>query len=174
VHGLAPGVDQDALDAACAALTAWHFVNSRWVAYGDPSEGLIVAPYPKTDLGRIESIGGDQLALAIETSSARRSIVSHAPSTFAERVASIVSQIPSGRVATYGDVARWAGKPAGARAVGTVLKSREFALPVHRVVDASGEPPPYPQDAAARLRAEGVVFDGSRVDLTSQRWHGPR
>jgi O-6-methylguanine DNA methyltransferase len=95
-------------------------------------------------------------------------------STFSERVASIVSQIPAGRVATYGDVARWAGKPAGARAVGTVLKTRQFELPCHRVVDAAGDPPPYPQDAAARLRAEGVGFDGSRVDLSANRWQGPR
>ena len=174
VHGLTAGADQDALDATCAALTAWHFVNSRWVAYGDPTEGLIVAPYPKTELGRAEAAAADQLSLGIETTSARRAMVSPHASTFADRVVSIVSQIPAGLVATYGDVARWAGKPAGARAVGTVLKSHQFELPCHRVVDALGEPPPYPEDSAARLRAEGVAFDGSRVDLASQRWHGPR
>jgi methylated-DNA-protein-cysteine methyltransferase related protein len=173
VGGLPAGAEQDVLDAACAALTAWHFVNGRWVAYGDPAEGLIVAPQPKTELGRTE-VGADQLSLAIETSSAPRALRSPHASTFAERVASVVSQIPAGRVATYGDVARWAGKPAGARAVGTVLKTRQFELPCHRVVDATGEPPPYPEDAAARLRAEGVGFDGSRVELSSTRWHGPR
>jgi len=174
VSGLPISADQDALDAACAALTAWHFVNSRWVAYGDPSEGLIVAPYPKTELGRTAAARSDQLTLMIDATASARAVVASHASTFAERVVSIVSQIPAGRVATYGDVARWAGKPAGARAVGSVLKTRQFELPCHRVVDAAGEPPPYPEDSAARLRAEGVAFDGSRVDLLSQRWHGPR
>jgi methylated-DNA-protein-cysteine methyltransferase related protein len=174
VHGLPPSADQDALDAACAALTAWTFVNGRWVAYGDPVEGLIVAPHPKTDLGRVPTAGHNQLTLSIESVSAPRAISSPQASTFAERVASVVSQIPAGLVATYGDVARWAGKPAGARAVGTVLKTRQFELPCHRVVDTRGEPPPYPEDASARLRAEGVAFDGSRVDLASHRWQGPR
>ena len=174
IHGLPPGSDQDALDAACAALTAWTFVNGRWVAYGDPVEGLIIAPHPKTELGRVATTRLNQLALDIETGSAPRAVQSPHASTFAERVASLVAQIPSGRVATYGDVARWAGKPAGARAVGSVLKTHQFELPCHRVVDATGEPPPYPQDAAARLRAEGVGFDGSRVDLSANRWQGPR
>src|SRR6266566_4629767 len=40
VGGLPGGAEQDVLDAACAALTAWHFVNGSWVAYGDPSEGV--------------------------------------------------------------------------------------------------------------------------------------
>jgi len=174
VHGLPAVADQDALDAACAALTAWHFVNGRWVAYGDAGEGLIVAPYPKTELGHAEAAGADQLSLGFETTSAPRAMRSPHASTFADRVASVVSQIPSGRVATYGDVARWAGKPAGARAVGTVLKTRQFELPYHRVVDATGRPPPHPADAAAKLRAEGVRFDGSKVDLSANRWHGPR
>ena len=174
VHGLPPAADQDALDAACAALTAWTFVNGRWVAYGDPGEGLIVAPQPKTELGRVAPNKQDQLTFAFETTSAPRAIRAPHASTFADRVASLVSQIPAGRVATYGDLARWAGKPTGARAVGQVLKSHQFELPWHRVVDATGAPPPYPEDAAARLRAEGVAFDGSRVDLASHRWQGPR
>lgn len=174
VRGLPVSADQDGLDAACAAFTAWTFVNGPWVAYGDPVEGLIIAPQPKTELGRVSSGGVNQLSLAIETTNAPRAMTSTQASSFPDRVASLVSQIPLGKVATYGDVARWAGKPAGARAVGTVLKTRQFELPCHRVVDNRGEPPPYPEDAAARLRAEGVVFDGSRVDMASQRWHGPR
>jgi methylated-DNA-protein-cysteine methyltransferase-like protein len=174
VRGLPASADQDALDAACAAFTAWTFVHARWAAYGDPVEGLIIAPYPKNALGRSSSTRQNQLSLAIEATPAPRSFSTPHESTFAERVASIVKQIPSGRVATYGDVARWAGKPSAARAVGSAIKNRQFELPCHRVVDNRGEPPPYPEDAASRLRAEGVVFDGSRVALSSQRWHGPR
>lgn len=174
VRGLPASADQDALDAACAAFTAWTFVNARWAAYGDPIEGLIIAPYPKTALGRTSSARQNQLTLEIEAAPSSRAYNSPQASSFAERVASLVRQIPLGRVATYGDVARWAGKPSAARAVGSAIKNRQFELPCHRVVDANGEPPPYPEDAGARLRAEGVVFDGSRVDLASQRWHGPR
>src|SRR5207237_8181098 len=97
----------------------------RWVAYGDAAEGLIVAPYPKTELGRAEAAGADQLSLGFETTSAPRAMRSPAASTFADRVASVVSQLPTGRVATYGDVARWAGKPAGAGAARTGLNARQ-------------------------------------------------
>jgi alkylated DNA nucleotide flippase Atl1 len=43
--------------------------------------------------------------------------------TFADRVLSIVQRIPAGRVATYGDIARLAGRPRAARAVGTVMRT---------------------------------------------------
>lgn len=43
IAGLPAGATQDQLDAACAALTAWHFVQGTWAAFGDPSE-VIVAP----------------------------------------------------------------------------------------------------------------------------------
>lgn len=173
VGGVPASADQDVLDAACAALTAWHFAHGRWVAYGDASEGLIVAPHPKTELRSAHGFA-DQLSFAIGAAPAARTMQPPHVSTFAERIARVVAQIPAGRVATYGDVARWAGKPAGARAVGSVLKTRQFELPCHRVVDANGEPPPYPEDAAARLRSEAVGFDGSRVNLPAHRWHGPR
>jgi methylated-DNA-protein-cysteine methyltransferase-like protein len=173
VGGLPPAADQDALDAACCALTAWHFVHGRWVAYGDQNEGVIVAPQPKHDLARVEAITADQLAFPIEAGAAPRTIRPARASTFAERIAGIVAQIPSGHVATFGDVARWAGKPAGARAVGTVLKAHAYELPCHRVVTAHGEPPPWPEDAATRLASEGIGLTNGRVDLAAHRWRGP-
>jgi methylated-DNA-protein-cysteine methyltransferase-like protein len=173
VGGLPPSADQDALDAACCALTAWYFVQGRWVAYGDPTEGVIVAPQPKTDLGRAEAIAADQLSFAIDAGAPPRAINPARASTFAERIAAIVAQIPLGHVATFGDVARWAGKPAGARAVGTVLKAHAFELPCHRIVTATGEPPPWPEDAADRLASEGVTLTSGKVDLAGHRWRGP-
>jgi methylated-DNA-[protein]-cysteine S-methyltransferase/methylated-DNA-protein-cysteine methyltransferase-like protein len=173
VGGLPPNADQDALDAACCALTAWNFVQGRWVAYGDPTEGVIVAPQPKTELGRAEAIAADQLALPIDAGAPPRAIRPARASTFAERITAIVAQIPAGRVATFGDVARWAGKPAGARAVGTVLKAHAFELPCHRVVTALGEPPPYPENSAERLASEGIALVNGRVDLPVHRWRGP-
>jgi methylated-DNA-protein-cysteine methyltransferase related protein len=174
VSGLPTGADQDVLDAACAALTAWNFVHGRWVAYGDPAEGVIVAPHPKKELFRAEAAAADQLALPIDGTAVPRAIRAPRVSTFADRVVALTAQIPAGRVATYGDVARWAGKPAGARAVGTVLKARPYELPCHRVVSATGDPPPFPEDSVNRLRAEGVPLGPSgAVDLTACRWKGP-
>ncbi|MFA5891528.1 MAG: DUF429 domain-containing protein [Actinomycetota bacterium] len=173
VHGLPRDAGQNALDAACAALTAWHFGQGTWVAYGDAAEGLIVAPRSATDLARPGATSADQLYLAIETSAPPRAITPSRATTFADRVVAITRQIPTGSVATFGDIARWAGKPAGARAVGTILKAHPYELPCHRVVNANGDPPPFPTDAVERLGAEGVAFNAGRVDLTACRWRGP-
>ena len=40
---------------------------------------------------------------------------------FVARVLNLVRRIPPGRVATYGDIARLAGYPGAARAVGNVM-----------------------------------------------------
>ena len=58
---------------------------------------------------------------------------------FERRVLSVVSRVPPGRVVTYGDVARLAGKPRAARAVGNIMRRADRpGLPYHRVVAAGG------------------------------------
>src|SRR5687767_12355376 len=58
---------------------------------------------------------------------------------FRQRVLFAVRRIPTGRVATYGDVARAAGAPRAARAVGNIMKGcRVAGVPCHRVVAAGG------------------------------------
>jgi methylated-DNA-protein-cysteine methyltransferase-like protein len=96
-------------------------------------------------------------------------------STFPARVVAVVRRIPSGRVATYGDVALWAGAPRAARAVGTVMRQcRDPHTPCHRVVGAGGGlggwggPLAFKRD---RLRAEGIVVDLVRVQQFAEvRW----
>ena len=69
--------------------------------------------------------------------------------TFAERVRRIVKRIPEGKTMSYGEVARKAGAPRAARAVGSVM-SHNFdpTVPCHRVVRSDGgvgnynRPPP--------------------------------
>ena len=62
-----------------------------------------------------------------------------APETFRRRVIAVVRRIPSGRVATYGDVADAAGYPRPARAVGNVMTGCNTPdVPCHRVVAADG------------------------------------
>ena len=83
--------------------------------------------------------------------------------SFAERVRAVVRALPTGGVATYGEVAREAGSPGAARAVGRVLAAGGD-LPWWRVVAADGRLVPGNEDEhAARLRAEGVAVRDGRV-----------
>jgi len=87
--------------------------------------------------------------------------------SFADRVFDAVRAIPSGKVATYGDVAEAAGRPGAARAVGTLMaNSGPRHLPAHRVVAAGGALGGYgghEGEKAALLRAEGVIVVGRRI-----------
>lgn len=60
---------------------------------------------------------------------------------YTERVIEIIRAIPEGKVMTYGQVARLAGSPRGARQVVRILHamSKKHKLPWHRVVNAKGE-----------------------------------
>lgn len=86
----------------------------------------------------------------------------------------IVKRIPVGRVATYGDVARLAGRPRAARAVGNVLRdAHQPGLPYHRVIAAGGELGGYSDLALKRslLVAEGLVVSARRVrHFDKVRW----
>jgi methylated-DNA-protein-cysteine methyltransferase-like protein len=88
----------------------------------------------------------------------------------------VVSAIPAGCVATYGQVARLAGLPRRARLVGQVLGEAGTELPWHRVINAQGRSS-LPANSRGqreqkrRLREEGVVFSGGRVDLARYGWH---
>ncbi len=88
-------------------------------------------------------------------------------------VLSAVAEIPEGRVATYGQIARLIGRERSARLVGRVLSMAELYgdFPCHRVVDHSGRTAPGFSEQRALLEAEGVAFrpDG-HVDMRSCRW----
>src|SRR5579862_2970600 len=100
-----------------------------------------------------------------------------APTAFERRVLSVVRNIPVGRVATYGDVAKLAGKPRAARAVGNIMRGcRRPDVPCHRVIAAGGRIGGYGGREFLKrslLLAEGVPMAGSRVrDLARVRWNG--
>ena len=91
----------------------------------------------------------------------------------------VVSRIPRGRVATYGQVARLSGAPGHARLVGYALASlpEGSAVPWHRVVNARGEVSersgggPMSDVQRASLRREGVRLDGNaRISLKRFQW----
>ena len=94
------------------------------------------------------------------------------------RVWALTRQIPPGRVATYGQLARWTGNPRLSRAVGYALHSAPADVPCHRVVNRLGELSPAfsPMGRESHrllLEMEGVAFlpDG-RVDLDRCLWQG--
>jgi O-6-methylguanine DNA methyltransferase len=73
--------------------------------------------------------------------------------TFGEKVYDVVRKIPSGRTLSYAEVARRAGSPKAARAVGNILHgNRDPRVPCHRVVRSDGSPGDYNR-GAARKRA---------------------
>lgn len=98
--------------------------------------------------------------------------------TFSERVLDIVKQIPEGRVATYGQIARIIGAPRSARYVGYALRTNKepVTTPCHRVLFKDGricEGYAFGGPDAQRklLEDEGVEFvDDMHVDLTSCAW----
>lgn len=59
---------------------------------------------------------------------------------FTLRVYEVVRSIPPGETLTYGEVARGAGRPGAARAVGSVMANNRHPLfiPCHRVVASTG------------------------------------
>ena len=96
---------------------------------------------------------------------------------FTRAVLSVVSRIPAGRVATYGDVARLAGRPGAARAVGTIMRTAgKPGLPYHRVVAAGGRVGGYggaPHLKPALLAAEGLTIRRKRIlGFERVRWRG--
>ena len=103
------------------------------------------------------------------------------PSTY-PRIYRLVSLIPPGRVATYGQIAWLANLPGHARLVGYSLHSAatDDLLPWHRVVNAQGRISARSDGPGAsvlqrlRLEREGIVFDPSgRIPLDTYRWSPP-
>lgn len=95
-----------------------------------------------------------------------------------ERIYAIVRRIPSGRVATYGQIARLAGLGGHARQVGYALNAlpEGHDVPWHRVINAKGgiskrSIPVYEQIQQELLEQEGVEFSTkARVSLPRYQW----
>src|SRR5690349_5755289 len=83
------------------------------------------------------------------------------------KIQAAILKIPRGKVATYGSVARAAGFPGAARQVVWALRQSQ-GLPWHRVLAAGGRialPGEAGFEQRLRLEAEGVKFNGSRVNM---------
>lgn len=93
---------------------------------------------------------------------------------FFQEVYEIVKQIPTGKVLTYGGIARLIGKPQCSRMVGQAMFNApsEWHLPCHRVVNHQGETAPFWLEQKELLEREGVSFKKSgRVDMKKHLWN---
>jgi methylated-DNA-protein-cysteine methyltransferase-like protein len=103
-----------------------------------------------------------------------------APTAFSTAVLQIIKSIPKGRVMSYGQVAKLAGNPRGARGVGWLLHSstRSHQLPWQRVINSQGKisfPWGTPQFSKQKklLIKEGVsVSDKGSINLKVYAWQG--
>lgn len=87
----------------------------------------------------------------------------------------IVSRIPIGKVATYGQIAGILGTRDSRRVGQALHANKDRSVPCHRVVFADGSlAPGYAfggaEEQKSKLLSEGVKFAGERVDLDKCRW----
>lgn len=90
-------------------------------------------------------------------------------SSFKRRVYAAAKQIPRGKVATYGDIARAIGHAGAARAVGNALnKNPHKNVPCHRVIRSDGSIGGYAAGSSLKIKIlsrEGVAATGGKVNL---------
>lgn len=97
--------------------------------------------------------------------------------TFNEQVYDVVARIPSGRVATFGQIAAMIGRPRMARFVGYASNNKNsWHLPWHRVVFKDGSLcSGFAAEQYKSLRAEGVKFTSDeRVIMEQYQWNPDR
>lgn len=88
-------------------------------------------------------------------------------------ILSAVDEIPCGRVASYGQIARLIGRDRNSRLVGKVLSLSQFYgdYPCHRVVNHAGRTAPGWHEQRQLLEDEGVEFkDNGCVDMKRFQW----
>lgn len=99
--------------------------------------------------------------------------------SFFDRTYEMVRQIPKGRVASYGQIARMLGEPRKSRFVGFAMHASPGmagGVPCHRVVFKDGSLAPGfafggPGEQRRMLEAEGISFlANGRVDMKHCCW----
>lgn len=91
----------------------------------------------------------------------------------AYQILSIVSEIPEGKVVSYGQIAKMIGRENNSRLIGKVLSNASHygEFPCHRVVNHSGRLAPAFERQEELLRNEGVHFlENGHVDMKRHRW----
>ena len=100
---------------------------------------------------------------------------------FYKRVYDVVAQIPTGKVTSYGAIAKYLGVESGARMVGYALNNYHktdlgFEIPAHRVLNRLGQLTGrghFPGDTMKeRLLQENVEFiDEYQINMKKHFWN---
>ncbi len=99
--------------------------------------------------------------------------------SFMDRVYWLVQQIPEGKVATYGQIATYAGSARAPRAVGNLMRdsfSNGVELPWQRVINSTGGISYKGDVTRAELQRELLIDEGIsfnrkyQCDLKTYRW----
>lgn len=88
-------------------------------------------------------------------------------------ILSVVSEIPYGKVATYGQIAKLIGREKNSRLVGKVLSMSEYYgnYPCHRVVNHMGRLATNFIEQFELLNEEGIKFKSNGcVDIKEYLW----
>ena len=91
----------------------------------------------------------------------------------AYEILSVVEEIPSGVVASYGQIARLIGRDKNSRLVGKVLSMARIygSYPCHRVVNHAGRTAPGWIEQRTLLEQEDIKFkDNGCVDMKRCQW----
>lgn len=91
----------------------------------------------------------------------------------------VISLIPYGKVATYGQIAKLSGLPRHSRHVGFVLKNLDpqSDIPWHRVINSQGKISLNKENdkghniQAMKLQEEGIVVLNGKVNLKQFQWN---
>jgi methylated-DNA-protein-cysteine methyltransferase-like protein len=108
------------------------------------------------------------------------------PQAYYRQVWDLVREVPHGRVATYGQIAKMLPPPTGVeietyaafgpRWVGGAMAACPDDVPWQRVINSQGKISPRPGGAQKQrllLEEEGVMFDAKdRIDLKKYGWQG--
>ena len=89
-------------------------------------------------------------------------------------ILSVVEEIPEGKVASYGQIAKLIGRDKNARLVGKILSRAEYYgdYPCHRVVNHMGRLAPHFTAQRGLLEEEGVAFrENGCVDMKKCQWN---
>ena len=97
--------------------------------------------------------------------------------SFSQKVKSIIKKIPTGKVATYGQIATYAGNPRASRQVAWILhsSSRKDNLPWHRVINSKGRIS-LPHNGGYEtqkelLEKEGIAFnEDDKINFDHYLW----
>ena len=91
----------------------------------------------------------------------------------AYEILSAVEEVPEGKVATYGQIARLLGREKNSRLVGKVLSRTEYYgdYPCHRIVNHCGRLVPGWDSQKYLLAQEGISLkDDTHIDLKHHQW----